>query len=307
MQILLTNDDGIRAPGIQALHHAILGIVPGQPSSHGVLGGPQSRVLVIAPETVQSATSHGITYSEPLMVREMALRGFGDVATATGFAVDGRPADCVKLGVSALWPSRMGTPKPDVLISGMNAGANCGINVIYSGTVAAAIEGAFLGISSIAVSLRLGRGKVRFDLAAIRARHVLDRIFAAGGPKPYEVISINIPTTEDAMPKGTFAPNSNELAGVARVDPRAGDPMVMPPIRVCPMNVHGLIDRYERRTSPGGDEYYWPAGHGLDFHATEAGTDVDLLMDGYITVTPLTFDLTKHASVKGWREVLEEG
>lgn len=301
MRILLTNDDGIRAPGIQALYDALTASTP---LHDGPLGGASTSVLVVAPQTVQSATSHGITYSEPLMVRDEPVRGLGGRGSAMGVAVDGRPADCVKLALSTIWPQRVGTTRPDVLISGMNAGANCGINVIYSGTVAAAIEGAFLGVPSIAVSLRLSRGKTRFDLAAQRARYVLERIFAHGGPKPFEVLSINIPTTEDPAGDGPLAPLGNELAGVARQDPRAGDPTVMPPIRVCPMNVHGLIDRYERRVSPGGDAYYWPAGHGLDFHDTDPGSDVDLLMSGCITVTPLTFDLTRHATIDLWRGAL---
>ncbi|MFO0832465.1 MAG: 5'/3'-nucleotidase SurE [Phycisphaerales bacterium] len=303
MHILLTNDDGIRAPGILAMHEAL---TLGTRDHRGQLGGAASRVLTVAPLTVQSATSHGITFHEPLMTRDETLPHERDLPgerdNATGVAVDGRPADCVKIAVSSVWPARFGAgSKPDLLISGINAGANCGINVIYSGTVAAAIEGAFLGIPSIAISLRMGRGKPRFDLAAARARHVLEKVLAADALRPHEILSINIPTTEDPGP-GHQPP---ELAGVARHDPRAGDPAAMPKIRVCPMNVHGLIDKYERRVSPMGDVYYWAAGHGLDFHATEEGSDVDLLLQGFITVTPLKFDLTEHATVKAWRERLE--
>jgi 5'/3'-nucleotidase SurE len=173
------------------------------------------------------------------------------------------------------------------------------INVIYSGTYA--IEASWG--PSVAISLRMGRGRPRFDLAAARARHVLEKVLDAKALRPYEILSINIPTTEEA-PVGAGV-QSPELAGVARHDPSAKDPGTMPPIRVCPMNVHGLIDKYERRVSPMGDVYYWAAGHGLDFHATELGSDVDLLLQGCITVTPLTFDLTQHATVEAWRERLE--
>ncbi len=305
VNILLTNDDGIRAPGILAMHEAI---TLGTPQHPGALGGASTSVLTVAPLTVQSATSHGITFHAPVMTREELLPHERDLPgqrdNPTGIAVDGRPADCVKIAVSSLWPDRFGKgSKPDLVISGMNAGANCGINVIYSGTVAAAIEGAFLGIPSIAVSLRMGRGRPRFDLAAARARHVLERIIAARALKPYEILSINIPTTEDP-PTTTIGAQPAGLAGVARHDPAAGDPTKMPPIHVCPMNVHGLIDKYERRVSPMGEVYYWAAGHGLDFHATELGSDVDLLMQGCITVTPLKFDLTQHATVEAWRERL---
>jgi 5'-nucleotidase len=304
MRILLTNDDGIRAPGIIALLEAVTGSVG--PYS-GPLGGGDVEVLVVAPLTVQSATSHGVTFHEPLMVREEPLPGptAGGRNTPVGVAVDGRPADCVKLALSCIWPERMGG-KPDLLLSGMNAGANCGINVIYSGTVAAALEGGFLGVPSIAVSLRLGMHRPRFDLAAARARHALEAILASGPLQAHEVLSVNVPATEEPWAAGdrrrinvgTLAPDD-----LKRQPP--GDPRTMPPIRVCAMNTHGLVDRYERRVSPAGDVYYWPAGYGLDFHATEPGSDVELLMSGHITVTPLRYDLTRGEAMDGWRARLE--
>ncbi|CAG0961772.1 partial 5'-nucleotidase SurE, partial [Anaerolineae bacterium] len=139
MRILLTNDDGIRAPGIAAMYSALI---------DPVFGPPLGEVFCVAPLEVQSATSHGVTFNSPLMTRTESI----DIGTPVvkGIAVDGRPADCVKLALSCLWPERFGEgSRPDLVISGMNAGANCGINVIYSGTVAAAIEAAFLGVPSI--------------------------------------------------------------------------------------------------------------------------------------------------------------
>lgn len=279
MRILLTNDDGIHAPGILALYEALT-------DANGGLGGPllaSSEVFPIAPLTVQSATGHGITFHEPLMTREASvpLSGLGHMR---GIAVDGRPADCVKLAVSQLWPEKFGKDsRPDLLISGMNAGANCGINVIYSGTVAAALEGAFLGVPSIAVSLHMGRGKARFDVAAAFARKAIDRLLRAGLPDKHACVSINIPVTEG--------------------DERTiNDPL--PPIHVAPMNTHGLVDRYERRTNPLGETYYWASGHGLDFHGTEEGSDVDLLLKRSITVTPLFYDLTSHSQLEAWRKRL---
>ena len=336
MRILVTNDDGIRAPGLLALYEAL---VLGTPQFPGGLGGASTThesCMIVAPLTVQSATSHGITFHEPLMTREEQLVLPTTGARVSGVAVDGRPADCVKLAISAIWPARAALGalggKPDVIISGMNAGANCGINVIYSGTVAAAIEGAFLGIPSIAVSLRLGTGRPRYDLAAARARAALEAIFAAGGPQPYEVLNVNIPATEDPASAGTrpdreqgaqspAARGSFTSASRASAIPGAvgnigvlpplpvpahEDPRVLPQIRVCPMNTHGLIDRYEERSSPGGDRYFWAAGHGLDFHATEAGSDVDLLMQGHTTITPLKFDLTRHEAIARWRRIEAE-
>ena len=297
MKILLTNDDGVRAPGIIALYDAIA-------DPRGVHGGPIAEVIwPVAPLTVQSATSHGITFHQPLMVEDVTVELEGS-AQMQGVAVDGRPADCAKLALTNLWPERFGAgERPDVVISGMNAGANVGINVLYSGTVAAAIEAAFLGVPSIAVSLHLGRGKTRFDLAAVRARRVLEQILAHG-LEPHECLSVNIPRTEDpgtARPAGP----SGVLARADEGDP--GDPAAVPEVRVCPMNTHGLVDRYERRTDPSGGTYYWAAGHGLDFRDADAGTDIDLLLQRYITVTPLMYDLTERGSVGRWRSRLVEG
>src|SRR6476646_9396327 len=130
MLILLTNDDGIRAPGILAMYRELVKL---------------GEVHVVAPETVQSATGHGITIATPLLTQKVTIEnGF------TGTSIDGRPADCVKIATARLLPRA-----PDLVVSGINSGANVGINVIYSGTVAAAIEAAFLGLPSIALSLYL--------------------------------------------------------------------------------------------------------------------------------------------------------
>lgn len=270
MRILLTNDDGIRAPGILALYRALIDEAPGTP-----IAGPDTSILVVAPETVQSATSHGVTFKEPLMARPTPLQD-----GVEGVSVDGRPADCVKLALSQIWPERFGKgSRPDLVISGMNAGANCGINVIYSGTVAAALEAAFLGVPSIAVSLHIGSTTPDFDLAAGHARRAIDHVLARRVPRGHECININIPRTD-------------------------GSDERMPPIYVCPMNTHGLVDSYERRVSPMGDVYYWASGHGLDFHGTEPGSDVDLLLARSITVTPLMYDLTNYEQIDSWRDAL---
>lgn len=276
MKILLTNDDGLRAPGIHALYEALVD------STHfrGPLGTP---VVAIAPLTVQSATSHGVTFHTPLMVREDRL-GWGGKPEMTGIAVDGRPADCVKLAVANLWPEKFGPQaRPDLLVSGMNAGANVGINVIYSGTVAAALEAAFLGIPSIAVSLTMGRGTADFALAARHARRAIEAVLAKGMPPAHSCVSINIPVTEVGMPPAETRSY---------------------PIKVCPMNTHGLNDKYERRTSPSGEVYFWAAGYGLDFRNTDEGSDVQGIFQRCITVTPLRYDLTKKSVMNDWRERL---
>src|SRR3954467_3578113 len=152
MLILLTNDDGIHAPGIVAMYRELVKL---------------GEVHVVAPETVQSATGHGITISAPLLTNRVTVEN-----AFTGIAVDGRPADCVKLAIAKLLPRA-----PDLVVSGMNHGTNVGINVIYSGTVAAAIEAAFLGLPSIAVSLFV-KSPIPVDYArsARLARETIEKI-----------------------------------------------------------------------------------------------------------------------------------
>jgi 5'-nucleotidase len=265
MQILLTNDDGILAPGIESLHTQLAGS-----DTHP---DPLGEIFTVAPLTAQSATSHGITYHTALMTKRVHINGHD------GIAVDGRPADCTKLALTNLWPERFGDgARPDLVVSGMNAGANCGINIIYSGTVAAAIEAAFIGVPAIAVSLHLDREEPDFDLGAAHARRAIDELIKGGLPEQHEIISINIPATEHL-----------------RDDT---------PIKVCPMNTHALVDQYERRSSPSGDAYYWSTAHGLDFRGTDDGSDVHELFERFITVTPLRFDMTNHQRLSFWRERL---
>jgi 5'-nucleotidase len=269
MRILLTNDDGIRAPGIRAMHDALIDL-------EGRHDGALGDVFTVAPATVQSATSHGVTFHEPLMIADTLVHD-----AMRGVAVDGRPADCVKLALTNIWPERHGEgARPDLVVSGMNAGANVGINVIYSGTVAAALEAAFLGVPSIAVSLHIGDRKPRWDVAARHAREAIDQILAASpdGLPAHTCISVNVPVTETDTP--------------------------MPPLFVCPMNTHGHNDKFERRVSPAGDVYYWAAGHGLDFRGSEVGADVEALFAKKITVTPLRYDLTQTADLEMWRSRL---
>lgn len=260
MRILLTNDDGIDAPGILALYDALEGL---------------GEIVPIAPLTVQSATSHGITFHEPLMTREVTA---GD--RMRGIAVDGRPADCVKLAIRALWIERFGDgTAPDLTISGMNSGANAGINVLYSGTVAAAVESAFLGVPAIAVSLLIG-GSVdpQYQQAARHARRVIDRVLEYD-LEPHGIININVP----------------------RLD-RPDAPM--PEVRVTQMNLADGDSGYERRVSPGGDAYYWMLGNGMNFSHTAHASDVEALADGCISVTPLSYVLTDHNRMQTWRDRL---
>jgi 5'-nucleotidase len=250
MLILLTNDDGIAAPGLVAMYHELR-----------LLGD----VEVVAPATVQSAAGHGITLSTPLLTSRVTVPG-----AFTGTAIEGRPADCVKLAIAHILPRR-----PDLVVSGMNAGANTGINVIYSGTVAAAIEAAFLGLPAIAVSLYL-RNHIPTDYArsAQLGRQTIEQILAAG-LGPGEVATINVPPL---LP-------SESPAGIKVV-------------RQC---TNAWTDTYEKRLDPRGRPYYWNSSV-FNLGDTDPDTDVAALRDGYITVTPLQFDLTDHAMLSRWKE-----
>ncbi len=248
MRILLTNDDGIRAPGLLALYRELIKL---------------GDVTVIAPETVQSATGHSITVTTPLLTQQVTVEnGF------TGTAVDGRPADCVKLAIAKLLPS-----PPDLVVSGMNSGANVGINVIYSGTVAAAIEAAFLGLPAIAVSLYL-KSDVPLDYVrpASFARVAIERVLANGLGKG-QVANLNLPPLLPGQsPKG---------------------------IKLCRQCCRPWADSYERRQDPRGRDYFW-MNTVYTLGDTNADTDVAALRDGYITLTPLQFDLTQDKTLAEW-------
>jgi 5'-nucleotidase len=252
MHILLTNDDGIYAPGLRALRHELIKL---------------GRVTVVAPATEQSAAGHSVTLLNPLLVSEVFE---DDMTTFFGWAVEGRPADCVKLALLELLAS-----PPDVIVSGMNAGSNAGINVLYSGTVAAAIEGAFYRRTSIAVSLEYDKKIFDFPTAARYAREVIEQILAQ---KPIEgsLFNINIPVLELGPIRG---------------------------VKVMPQNVSVYSEQFDRRVNPRGRTYFWASPEFL-CPEPHPDTDVTALSESYITVTPLKFDLTDHAKLaelKSWK------
>jgi 5'-nucleotidase len=246
---LLTNDDGVFAPGLRALRNELTRL---------------GEVTVIAPALEQSGVGHSITLLTPLVVKPVD----DEDGSPLGFAVEGSPADCVKLAVNEL----LDRP-PDLIVSGINAGANAGINVLYSGTVAAAIEGAFFKITSIAVSLEFTE---RFDYphAARHAVRVIERILSQQPPAG-SLFNINLPAHSRGEPKG---------------------------VRVVPMGVGRYGEGFEKRRDPRGRTYYWMT-YAPPYELEGPETDVTGLIEGYITVTPLHFDLTRHdqmAVVNQW-------
>lgn len=242
MLTLLTNDDGIFAPGLAALERALRRL---------------GEVSVVAPSTEQSGVGHAITFLTPLTAKEIFAGG-----RSRGWAVDGSPADAVKLGITEFCPRR-----PDVVVSGINSGLNAGINVLYSGTVAAAIEGAFFGITSIAVSLEYDE-HADFDRAAEIAidviRGLLDRRPLAGS-----LYNINIPT--------------RALAGSPR-------------LRVVPMSTARYGEAFERRVDPRGRAYYWATNEPPP-PPSPHDSDVTALAAGDVTLTPLDYDLTHRGGI----------
>lgn len=237
MQILLTNDDGIYAPGLAALEQSLQEL---------------GDVCVVAPATEQSGVSHSITFLSPLVVKQVY-----DGDRLRGWAVEGSPADCVKLGIFELCPQR-----PDLVVSGVNGGLNAGINVLYSGTVAAAIEGAFFGLNSVAVSLEFDE-HARFDKAAGMAAQVIRQILdRANDPQLY---NINIPTAAIENPTE---------------------------VKVVPMGVARYGEHFIKRKDPKGRTYYWATSDPPP-QPGDIETDLTALDKGFITVTPLQYDMTK--------------
>src|SRR6266849_324922 len=178
VRILLTNDDGVYAPGLRAMRKELQ---------------KRGEVVVVAPATEQSAVGHSITLLTPLLVQEV----LDEQSQFFGWAVEGRPADCVKLALLELLPE-----PPDLLVSGLNAGSNAGINVLYSGTVAAAIEGAFFQHTSVAVSLEYTKPKpLDFPQAAKLARLVIEQILGQR-PATGTLFNVNIPSLEKGPVRG---------------------------------------------------------------------------------------------------------
>jgi len=246
MRILLTNDDGIYAPGLRALRLELQKI---------------GTVEVVAPATEQSATGHSVTLNNPIVVQEIYDEKMGRI----GWAVEGRPADCVKLALRELLGYR-----PDLIVSGLNAGSNAGINVLYSGTVAAAIEGAFFGITSIACSLEYTKPRpLDFNTGAGLARQIVEQIINKK-PAPGALYNVNIPSLENGPVLG---------------------------VRVAPQNTSTYEECFDKRTDPRGRTYFWL---GADFTCPNPTpeTDTAALRDRYITVTPLQFNLTEHTQLE---------
>ncbi len=247
--ILLTNDDGIDAPGLAALRRAL---------------DPLGAVLTLAPDANRSAIARSITIDRPLRAVETR---FGD--GFHGFSLDGTPADCVRAGAMGFFGRR-----PEIVVAGINRGANLGDDVAYSGTVAAALEGALLGLPAVAVSLQ-GAAPRQFAAAAHLAAPVVARVLTDGLPHGL-VLNVNVPDVPAADVKG---------------------------VRVTRLGCASVHERIVLETGDGPVRHYTIATDERDC-AHEEGTDFAALAAGYISITPLHFDLVDPRAfelLEGWR------
>lgn len=245
--ILVTNDDGIYAPGIFALYNAMAKI---------------GDARVVAPEMERSAVGHALTLSDPLRVWEVDRYG-----NIFGHAVNGTPADCVKLAVKAIL-----NKKPDLVVSGINQGPNTAINVMYSGTVSAATEGTLMGISSIAFSLTSFR-KNDFSFAAEFATHLARKVLK-DGLSTGMLLNVNIP-----------AVSKQEIKGV----------------KITRQGKGRYEEYFEKRTDPMNRNYYWLAGKKLQLDNDSDVDDVAVL-ENYIAITPIQFDLTDYKALENLKD-----
>lgn len=249
MKILITNDDGIFAEGIYKLAKKL---------------NEKFEVYVVAPDRQRSATGHAITMHHPLRANKI---NFFDT-NISAWAIDGTPADCVKLAVEALLDE-----KPDVIISGINDGPNLGTDVLYSGTVSAAIEGAIHGIQSMAVSM-VGRENLNYNLGANFSFTLVEKLKEKKLPKD-TLLNINIPNCK-----------KEEINGV----------------KITTLGIRRYKNSFVKRTDPRGQAYYWLGGEVIK-EVQNASSDITCIEGKYISVTPIHFDLTKFDlvnEIKNW-------
>jgi 5'-nucleotidase len=250
MRVLLTNDDGIQAAGLLALAREMSRI---------------SETFVVAPEQERSATSHAITLHKPLRATQTR---FADTEIPA-WSTNGTPADCVVLAVLDL----LGSP-PDVVVSGINMGANLGMDMIYSGTVSAAVEATLFGIAAVAISVAAFED-LHWEPAAKFAATLVREVVRHGLP-PDTFLNVNVPNRPAA-----------EITGV----------------EVTRQSSRRYVNRLEKREDPRGRDYYWLTGSVEDGESAP-GTDVRAVAEGRIAVTPLRLDMTSDALsavIRSWK------
>jgi 5'-nucleotidase len=241
--ILVSNDDGITAPGIRALVEAVREL---------------GEVVIVAPDSPQSGMGHAVTISKPLRLEKTDI--YGDLLA---YQCSGTPADCVKLAVDKVLHR-----KPDLLVSGINHGSNSSINVIYSGTMSAAMEGAIEGIPAVGFSLCNFAYDADFSIAGRVARQIAHNILTNGLPQG-TLLNVNIPYVNEAELKG---------------------------IKVCRQALAKWQEEFDERKDPNGRKYFWLTGKFVNY---DKGDDTDewALANNYVSVVPVHIDLTAHHAI----------
>ena len=252
--ILITNDDGITAPGIRALVEAVQDL---------------AEVIVVAPDRPQSGMGHAITIGEPLRVNEVSI--FEGIKA---YQTSGTPADCVKLAKSIVLHR-----KPDLCISGINHGSNASINILYSGTMSAAMEAALEGIPAIGFSLLDFSHNADFSLAK-QVAHILSKKVLEEGLPPHTLLNVNIPKCTIQEHKG---------------------------MKICKQGNGSWNENFDTRKDPRGVEYHWMVGSFVH-KDQDADSDINVLDQNYTSIVPIQYDLThyklKEQLSNSWRDVL---
>ena len=243
MNILLTNDDGVYAEGLWALYKRLKKI---------------ARVTVVAPEGERSSVGHGITLAHPIWVSKIKVRHKNWF-----YGTSGTPADCVKIAVDVILKK-----KPDLIISGINLGPNCGYSVFYSGTIAAAREGSMLGIPAIAISLATFSNP-DFSYAAMLGTKLAKKVMNHALPKQ-TFINVNVPNKK-----------ANQIKG----------------IKITRQGIAPIHSRFLKRKDPYARSYYWMAAS-LPFKQSNLRRDTQTLRENYVTITPIHCDLTDYSCMK---------
>ena len=243
MKILISNDDGILANGIRALTEAL---------------APCHDVYVVAPDRERSAAGHSLTLHTPIRVEEVEPK----YGAKRCWMTTGTPGDCVKIAVNAILSEE---EKPDLVISGLNHGPNLGADILYSGTVSCAMEGAMMGYPAIATSLTTMRND--YEDFKVAAEFIADLILKLDTYKipPRTILNINVPGLE-----------KDDIAGIA----------------VTELGSRMFTDAYEKRIDPRGKVYYWMAGELIN-EPEDAATDIAAVRNNMISITPVTYDMTR--------------
>jgi 5'-nucleotidase len=243
--ILVTNDDSISAPGIRTLIEVM-----------SELG----EVVVVAPDSPQSAMGHAITINSTLYINKVSIDG----AKITEYSCSGTPVDCVKIAVNEILKR-----KPDLCVSGINHGSNSSINVIYSGTMSAAVEAGIEGIPAIGFSLLDYNWNANFNPIKSYVKKIAQEVLINKLPAGV-ILNVNFPKLEEEEIKG---------------------------VKICRQANAMWQEKFDKRTSPMGKEYYWLTG---EFINLDKGNDTDewALANGYVSIVPVQFDMTAHYAIK---------